>query len=232
MSKEIPANVETIEDQKRIVRSTDSVPSYITFERNHFYSAQWPRDVKWYAQDHQELDPAYFQLVGLVGIIAAQYGFHSLDYTSVRHSRGDWDQPSADPKHQIALGIEIAKKGIQAYPIKETIASRFEESSEGWWGAWNVFIKSRGGIVPVPHTIVEMEGLMNDAQHRFKESRKIAIPDPDLNSRFARLNFTGDQADRMPAEKFMNEVLPRVVEATSDWINPTPIFISGMEPGA
>ncbi len=232
MSVEIPKNVEIIETQKIIVRNTNSAPAYTDFERNHFYSAQWPRDVKWYAQDHQDLDPAYFQLIGLVGIIAAQYGFHSLDYTSVRHSRGDWDQPSADPKHQIALGVEIAKKGLQAYPIKETIASRFEEGSAGWWGAWNIFIKSRGGIVPVPHTLVEVEGLIKDAQHRFKDSRKIAIPDPDLNDRFAALNFTGDQADRMPTEKFEQEVLPRVVEATSGWLNPIPIFTSDMEPGA
>ncbi len=232
MSREIPANVETIEDQKRIVRGTDSVSSYTAFERSHFYSAQWPRDVKWYAQDHQDLDPAYFQLLGLVGIVAAQYGFHSLDYTSVRHTRGDWDQPSADPKHQIALGVEIARKGQQAFPIKESIASKFEEGSPGWWGAWNIFIKSRGGIVPVPHTLVEVEGLMKDAQHRFKDGRKIAIPDPDLNDRFAALNFTGDQADRMPNEKFVNEVLPRVAEVTSGWVNSIPIFTSDMARGA
>lgn len=232
MSREIPVNVETIEMQKEIVRSTDSAPAYTAFERTHFYSAQWPRDVKWYAQDHQDLDPAYFQLLGLVGIIAVQYGFHSLDYTSVRHRRGEWDKPSADPKHQIALGVEIARKGQQSYPIKESIASRFEEGSPGWWGAWNIFIKSRGGIVPVPHTLVEVEGLMKDAQHRFKDSRKIAIPDPDLNDRIAALNFSGDQADRMSNEKFVNEVLPRVTEATSGWINPIPIFTSGTERGA
>jgi len=67
---------------------------------------------------------------------------------------------------------------------------------------------------------------MKDAQHRFMDGRKIAIPDPDLNDRFAALNFTGDQADRMPDEKFRQEVLPRVIEATSGWVNPIPIFIA------
>ncbi len=225
MSREIPTNIETIEIQKGIVRSTDSAPAYTEFERAHFYSAQWPRDLRWYAHDHPNLKPEYFQLVGLVGILGAQYGFHSLDYTAIRHSRGDWDKPSADPKHQLALGIEIARVGEQAYPIKEAVASRFEEGSPGWWGAWNIFIKSRGGIVPIPRTLVEVEGLMKDAQHRFKDQRKIALPDPDLNSRFARLNFSGDKADTISDERFEQEVLPRVIETTQGWINPVPIFI-------
>ena len=227
MSREIPTNVETIEMQKGVVRSTDSVPAYSAFHNSHFYSYQWPKDLRWYAQDNPNLDPAYFQLVGLVGILAAQYGFQSLDYTAIRHNRGDWDKPSADPKHQLALGIEIADRGKQAYPIKESIAARFEEGSMEWYGSWGIFIKSRGGIVPVPRTLVEIEGLMKDAQHRIKDDRKIAIPDPDLNDRFAALNFTGDQADRMPDEKFRQEVLPRVVEVTSGWIkNPIPIFVA------
>ncbi len=224
MSREIPTNVETVEMQKEIVRVTDTARAYTAFERNHFYSAQWPRDLRWYTQDHPDLTPEYFQLIGLVGILASQYGFQSLDYTATRHARGDWDQPSADPKHQLALGIEIAKKGDQAYPIKESIASRFEEGSPGWWGTWNVFIKSRGGIVPVPQTLGEIEGLMKNAEYRFKDGRKITLPDPDLNSRFARLRFTGDKADTISNEEFEQEVLPRVVETTQGWINPIPVF--------
>lgn len=229
MSKEIPEIVETTEMQKAIVRSTDSAPAYIRFERSHFHSNQWPKDLRWYAQDHPEMDASYFQLVGLVGIIAAQYGFLSMDYTAIRHNKGDWDKPSADPKHQLALGIEIAKKGQQAYPIKESIASRFEEGSPEWYGSWGIFIKSRGGIVPVPHTLTEVEGLMRDAGHRFKDGRKIALPDPNLNDRVASLSFTGDQADRMPEERFEQEVLPRVIEATEGWINPVPAFIRGAQ---
>ncbi len=234
MSKEIPANVETIEVQKRIVRGVNSIPTYHMFHADHFTSSQWHKDLKWWADRQTNLDPAYFQLVGLVGIIAAQYGFQSLDYTSIRHTRGDWDRDPATPMHQVALGIEIANWGLQAYPVKEKIAQRFDEGTAGWWGAWNVFIKTRGHRVPRFEDLVgaQKDDLAKEAERRFTYGRKIALPDLDLNERVAAIPFTGDQADRMPTEKFVHEVLPRVVEATRDWTNPIPIFISDMAPGA
>lgn len=224
MSVEIPENVETVDVQKKIVDGITSVSTYKSFERTHFHSYQWPNDLAWWAKDHPDTVSEYFRLVGLVGIIAAQYGFPALDYTAIRHSKNDWDRPSADPMHQLALGIEIANWGLQAYPIKEKIAAKFEEGTPGWWGAWNVFIKTKGRRVPVPQTLVEFEGYMRDAQNRFRDERRIALPDTQLNERVAALTFTGDQADTMSRERFVQEHLPRVVEATAGWINPVTIF--------
>lgn len=223
MHSERRAELQTIEMQKLVVTGVDSLPNYHRFDGKYFANSYWPDEVKTHVEA-EVVNQEYFRLLGLVGIVCAQYGYPSIDGQIRKHEAKNWPGSPAQARFLLDLGIHAARLAEQALTIKNYLFREFPEDSEARDGIWGLFFKDHKGVIELPWDIRQIAQYEYDASYRLTKRRPVLQPDRDLTRGLAAIEFTGDDAQRMSTAEFETQILPRVAEATRGWMDVEIVF--------
>lgn len=178
--------------------------------------AGWPK---------QEPNEEHYKLLGLVSTLVNQAGFETQFGHLSRHVRNNWAKPIIDVRHQLAMASYLGKINTQAYAIRRDWVEQLREYDPHIdpVGIWGTFVAvSKGRVIENPNKSTEY--LLQKAKFRATYRTPICLPNVDLNCALMDLNFTGDDAENMSDEEFMEEIYPRATAALNGIIDTKLVF--------
>ena len=224
----MPAIIE-VDQQREMVRNITTLDLYLDFAHKQFWGAEWLALVRqdMSGRPKEELTPDLFRFYGLVGIVAAQYGFESLKGQINRHTHYGWNRPLTHPAHQLGVLVYTAGLNTQAYPIKEELIQNDPSLDPGIWGV------SLGAHDGKPTADVSDPLLIRAVtMERMGGRHPILLPDRPLNQHLSSIKLSeseahplsGNQADTLTWGQFKTNILPRLQRATEGLLDPIPLF--------
>lgn len=226
---EVP-KIYSVAEQRAEVRKTTTRRSYQKLISGHFYEhprGQWLSFVREELKSYPDWagNPEYFRFLGLVGIVAAQFGFPQLEGQLSRYSYHQWSQESPiSSRHQLALATYTAGYILKSNEIKEGIIHDLADSKLEP-GVIGLFFYPTGDTVEHP---THSDDNRRAAEERLQQSLPICLPDIELNTQLASIPFTGDDAERMPQAAFERDIYPEIQRITRDLdlLDPETIFVA------
>ncbi len=228
------SNVEDVATQEKIIFDATTYDVVIKEYNRHFfdYIGNWPISFSKYIDQesfndiHHSRD--YYRLVTLTNLQGVQFGYDSIAGQASSASN-KWNKSPFDPRRELALACHIAYLNTKANPIKATLSDYYEQEGllESMVGVWGTpFSTEMGEIIsPKPDELTSM-WWKNKTINRYLNTRKIVIPNIDLNERLVELNFSIKEAEEMTDEHFKDETIPRIVHALGDYLDPWLAFFS------
>lgn len=215
------ATIETVADQRTLVRSTTTLSAFQNLHTGHFTDPV-PAYAEMREVGHRydaETEADYFRFLGLVTLACAQYGFTTM-FPHVRRSMDcEWASPG-HPHSQLALGVYISKLNVQSYPYKEELEERARATDEDLApAAWGLRFDAENGKVCKPSKRQKNRMLREDVPRRMKEGRPICLPDKTIATTLSKIPFTGFDAGIISDEEFNKRVLPGAKEAVTGIID-------------
>lgn len=218
--------IETIPFHAQVadVQAATDKDSYELLTMRYFHDEKWMPIVEEELQrpEFEETPQEFYQMMGLVTVLFAQYGFQMMSGMPARHKKYGWEKSFLDPYHQLALAIYAADINEQAYPIKKEHRKKVDDPE--------IDVATLGITLPVSKGKVH-DYYMRDAvvgalaEARAKKDVPITLPNRRVNRKLSKISFTGEDAEAMPREVFQSTVLPKVDRALRGVIKPVDLFV-------
>ncbi|MEN9407689.1 MAG: hypothetical protein RLZZ455_905 [Candidatus Parcubacteria bacterium] len=223
-------HVENLDDQKAIIKDTDSIRKIQAHYRSHFgpgflYDFEKELEVSLASRSRStSISADHARLIGVANNLGAQFGYDSMEGQFMM--KGEYSP--FDPWRQLALASYVAGLNMEAATRKQELSDQFERySHEAAVGIWGVlFVVKKGMIVdPVKITVFDTKWY-EAAKTRATERRKVLVPNHDLNKSVSELDFSFTMAETMDEHELEVHMMPRVVEALGEYLDPGLAFFT------